>query len=257
MGNYFGPEFYNHTYFRDHMCNMQVDSVMKTFGIKQVLTDVFFTCSQGEILGLLGRNGSGKSTLLKIIFGSLTADQKFVKIGNKINNELFDNRNLVKYLPQDHFIPNHIKVNTIISLFCDKENGSSIKGNELIKPMLGKKSNQLSGGEKRLLEILLIVHSNAKYILIDEPFNGIDPIYKEVIKNLIKEHSKNKGFIITDHDYPGLLEIATSIMLIHDGGTKEIKNKDELKYWGYIPETVLSYDKQCINLQQPEPLFPV
>jgi len=238
MGDYFVIEFDNHNYIRYRMCNMQVDSVMKTFGIKQVLTDVFFTCSQGEILGLLGRNGSGKSTLLKIIFGSLIADQKFVKIGDKINNGLFDNRNVVNYLPQDNFIPNHIKVNTIISLFCDKENGSLIKSNELIKPMLGKKSNQLSGGEKRLLEILLIVHSNAKYILIDEPFNGIAPIYKEDIKNLIKEQSKNKGFIITDHDYHNILDIATRIILIHDGGTKEIKNEDELEYWGYIPETV-------------------
>jgi len=109
---------------------MQVDSVMKSFGIKQVLTDVFFTCCQGEIIGLLGRNGSGKSTLLKIIFGSLNADQKFVKIGDKINNGLFDNRKLLKYLPQDNFIPNHIKVTTIISLFCDEENGSLIKSNE-------------------------------------------------------------------------------------------------------------------------------
>jgi len=217
---------------------MQVDSVIKSFGTKQVLTDVFLSCSQGEILGLLGRNGSGKSTLLKIIFGSLIADQKFVKIGNKIISGLFDNRNLVNYLPQHHFLPNHIKVTTIISLFCDKENVSSIKGNELIKPMLGKKSNQLSGGEKRLLEILLIVHSNARYILIDEPFNGIAPIYKEDIKDLIKEQSKNKGFIITDHDYRNILDIATRIILIHDGGTKEIKNKNELEYWGYIPEKV-------------------
>ena len=207
---------------------MQVDSVMKAFGTKQVLTDVFLTCGQGEIIGLLGRNGSGKSTLLKIIFGSLAADQKFVKIGDKIINGIFDNRNLIKYLPQDNFIPNHIKITTIISLFCDKENGSLIKSNEWIKPMLGKKSNQLSGGEKRLLEILLIIHSNAKYVLIDEPFNGIAPIYKEVIKNLIKEQSKNKGFIITDHDYWNILDLSTRIILMHDGGTKEIKSTDEL-----------------------------
>ena len=219
---------------------MYVDSVIKSFGTKQVLTDVCLSCSQGEILGLLGRNGTGKSTLLKIIFGSLIADQKFVKIDDKINNGLFKNRSLVNYLPQDHFLPNHIKINTIISLFCDSENASLIKDNDLIKPMLCKKSNQLSGGEKRLLEILLIVHSNAKYILIDEPFNGIAPIYKEKIKNLIKEQSKNKGFIITDHDYRNILDIATRIILVHDGGTKEIKNQNELEYWGYIPETLPS-----------------
>ncbi len=217
---------------------MQVDSVMKAYGKKQVLTDVFLTCGQGEIIGLLGRNGSGKSTLLKIIFGSLSADQKFVKIDDKINNGIFDNRDLIKYMPQDNFTPNHIKIATIISLFCDKENGSLIKSNEWIKPMLGKKSNQLSGGEKRLLEILLIIHSNAKFVLIDEPFNGIAPIYKEVVKSMIIEQSKNKGFIITDHDYRNILDISSRIILIHDGGTKEIKNIVELEYWGYIPETI-------------------
>jgi len=217
---------------------MQVDSVMKAFGMKQVLTDVFLTCRQSEILGLLGRNGSGKSTLLKIIFGSLFADQKFVKIEDKIITGIFDNRNLIKYLPQDHFLPHHIKVTTIISLFCDKKNASLIRGKELIKPMLGKKSNQLSGGEKRILEILLIIYSNARYILIDEPFNRIDPIYKENIKTMIKDQSTNKGFIITDHDYRNILDISTRIILIHDGGTKPIRNKKELEYWGYIPKEV-------------------
>ena len=220
------------------MWDLQVDSVMKAFGIKQVLTDVYLTCSQGEILGLLGRNGSGKSTLLKIIFGSLTADQKFVKIGDTIVGGLYTNRNLVNYLPQNHFIPNHIKVDRVISLFCDPGNAQLIKDNELIIPMLGKKSNQLSGGELRLLEILLIVHSNARYILIDEPFNGIAPIFKEQIKQQIQEQSKTKGFIITDHDYRNILDIATRVILMYDGGTRKIRNKNELEYWGYIPETV-------------------
>jgi ABC-type multidrug transport system ATPase subunit len=219
---------------------MQIDSVMKSFGTKQVLTDVFLRCTEGEIIGLLGRNGSGKSTLLKIIFGSLNADQKFVKIGGKINNGIYNNRNLVKYLPQHYFLPNHIKVNTIISLFCDNENGALIKKNEWIKPMLGKKSHQLSGGEKRLLEILLIIYSNARYVMIDEPFNGIAPIYKEEIKNRIKEQSKYKGFIITDHDYWNILDLSTKIILMHDGGTKEIKDVRDLEFWGYIPEGILS-----------------
>jgi len=106
--------------------------------------------------------------------------------------------------------------------------------------MLCKKSDQLSGGEKRLLEILLITYSNAKYILIDEPFNGIAPIYKEEIKMRIKEQSINKGFIITDHDYWNILDLSTRIILMHDGGTKEIKNKKDLEYWGYIPDGILN-----------------
>ncbi len=220
------------------MSNLHVDSVIKSFDTKQVLTDVYLSCEKGEIIGLLGRNGTGKSTLLKIIFGSIPADRKFVKIGDKIITRLFDNRNLIKYLPQASFLPSHIKIKTIIELFCTGNNAQFLKEHNLIRPMLDKKSKQLSGGEKRLLEILLIVFSDSIYTFIDEPFNGIAPVYKDEIKEMIKEQSRNKGFIITDHDYRNILDIATRIVIIHDGGTKEIKSKDELKYWGYIPETV-------------------
>ena len=217
------------------MSKLHVDSVIKSFDTKQVLTDVFISCQKGEIIGLIGRNGSGKSTLLKIIFGSIPSDRKFVKIGDKISNGLFDNRKLIKYLPQDNFLPNHVSVKTIIDLFCDIDKAVLIKAHGLIVPMLNKKSKQLSAGEKRLLEILLIIYSDSTYTLIDEPFNGVAPIYKEEIKDLIKQQSVDKGFIITDHDYRNILDIATRILIIYDGGIKEIKGKDELKYWGYIP----------------------
>ncbi len=217
------------------MSGLFVDSVIKNYGTKQVVTDVFISCKQGEIIGLLGRNGSGKSTLLKIIFGSLVADRKFVKVDNKLINGLFDNRNLVNYLPQDSFLPDHIKIKRLIGLFCDKTEAELLFKNEYISPLLERKCKQLSGGEKRLLEVLLIVNSRAKYILIDEPFNGIAPVYKDYIKNVIVKQSKYKGFIITDHDYRNILDVSTRIVLIYDGGTKEIKHKDELKYWGYIP----------------------
>ena len=71
--------------------------------------------------------------------------------------------------------------------------------------------------------------------MIDGPFNGITPVYKEEIKELIQEQSKNKGFIITDHDYRNILDIATRVIMIHDGGTKQIKDKSELVQWGYVP----------------------
>ncbi len=164
------------------MSRLHVDSVTKSFGTTQVLTDVYISCEKGEIIGLLGRNGTGKSTLLKIIFGSLPADNKFVKIGDKKVTGLFDNRKLIKYLPQDNFLPNHIQVNTIIGLFCDEDNAGLIRNHHLIRPMLDKRSKQLSGGEKRLLEILLIIYSDSIYTFIDEPFNGVAPVYKTRLK---------------------------------------------------------------------------
>jgi ABC-type multidrug transport system ATPase subunit len=219
------------------MSQLHVDTVLKSFGDKQVLTDVYLTCSIGEIIGLIGRNGCGKSTLLKIVFGSLSSENKFVKVDEEIINSLYQSRNLVKYLPQNHFLPNHIKIKTIISLFCNYESAIIISENPLVKPFLNKKCNQLSGGEKRIVEVLLIIYSNAKFILIDEPFNGVSPIFREEIKKLIVENSKTKGFIVTDHDYRNVLEIATLTVVMHDGGIKEVKTSEDLVRWGYMVES--------------------
>ena len=217
------------------MTLLHVDSVVKKFGDKLVLSDVFISCKQGEIIGILGRNGSGKSTLLKIIFGSLKAEYKFVRVGDRFVNSLYDAKGLVGYLPQEPFMPNHVKVHRVIGLFCDEKNASIIAENKLVKPLLNKKAYQLSGGERRVLEILLIVHSNVQFVLLDEPFNGVAPIYKEEIKRTMEAQSLKKGFIITDHDYRNVLDVATRTILIHDGTTRTINQPDELLDWGYLP----------------------
>lgn len=218
------------------MSNLHVDSIIKEFDTRQILTDIFISCNTGEIIGLLGRNGSGKSTLLKIIFGLLKAERKFVKVDDKIIYNLYDNRKLINYLPQDNFLPNHVKIKTIISLFCNKVNAEILLNHELIVPLLNRKSKNLSGGEKRLVEIFLIIYSDAKFTLIDEPFNGVAPVYRDEIKKLIRQQSTNKGFIISDHDYLNILDIATRTLLLFDGGIKEIKHRDELTYWKYLPD---------------------
>jgi ABC-type multidrug transport system ATPase subunit len=216
------------------MSELHVDSVSKSFGTKQILSDVYLSCQKGEIVALLGRNGSGKSTLLKIIFGSLRADNKFVRVDNKMIKSLFDSRNIISYLPEHSFLPGHFKIETIINLICNKEHAEFIKANELFTKMLKKTINQLSTGERRILEVRLMVFSDSKITLLDEPFKGISPIYKEEIKHIIREQSKYKGFVVTDHDYRNILDVATKTILLYDGGTKIIKEKEELRYWGYI-----------------------
>ena len=95
--------------------SLEVDSVLKRFDGKLVLSDVFIKCETNDIIGLLGRNGSGKSTLLKIIFGTISADTKFIKIDKipKIKNTpLFD---AISYLSQNNFIPEHFTVKKAIA----------------------------------------------------------------------------------------------------------------------------------------------
>lgn len=213
---------------------LHIDSVRKAFGLKQVLTDVYLSCETGEIIGLLGRNASGKSTLLKIIFGSLSADNKFVKIDNQIINSLFGNKGRICYLSQKPFLPTSLKVRKAIQLFCSEEKRNSLYKHHLLKKLLNQKVKELSGGEQRLVELLLLIHCDALFVLLDEPFNGIAPIYKEELKTLIKQESQNKGFIITDHDYRNIIDVSSRLVLIHEGCTKHLQSEEELIEFGYV-----------------------
>ncbi|MCB4798696.1 ATP-binding cassette domain-containing protein [Neotamlana laminarinivorans] len=223
------------------MNNLHVDSITKSYNNKVVLSDVFLFCEKGEIKGLIGRNGSGKSTLLKIIFGTEKADSKFVKIGGKVIKNLSDGRNLINYLPQDSFLPNNISIKSLIYLFLDNKNRKVVLENEYVKPLLNKKKQNLSGGEIRIIEILLIIHSKAEFILLDEPFNGVSPIVKEYIVKYIKKLKLTKGYIITDHDYENVINLADSIVYLQNGFLKQINEESELIELGYITKNYLQH----------------
>lgn len=216
------------------MSKLHIDSVTKSYDSKVILSDIFISCKKGEIKGLIGRNGSGKSTLLKIVFGTEKSDSKFVRIENKVVRCISDTRNLINYLPQDNFLPNNISIKSLINLFLQKENRKIVLENQYVKPLLNKKNQDLSGGERRIIEILLIIHSNAEFILLDEPFNGVSPIIIEYIIEYIKKYKSSKGYIITDHDYENVINLADSIVYLQNGFLKEIKDKSELVELGYI-----------------------
>ncbi len=216
------------------MNHLHVDSVRKYYGTKLILSDIFLTCNQGEVKALVGRNGCGKSTLLKIIFGSEKADYRFVKVDNKVVKNISDAKNLISYLPQDNFLPNNIKIRKLINYFLGKAKAEKLKQNDFIKPLLNKTNNILSGGEKRIVEILLILYSDSNFILLDEPFNGVSPIIREQIISILRTHKNEKGIIITDHDYQNVIKIADNILFLKDGNLKEIKHKNELIELGYL-----------------------
>jgi ABC-type lipopolysaccharide export system ATPase subunit len=108
-----------------------------------------------------------------------------------------------------------------------------------------------------LVEIFLTIFSTSEYVLLDEPFNGVSPIHIDDIKNAIKSQSRNKGFILTDHDYRNIMDISSRIILLHDGGTREIQDKEDLEKWGYIPEgNTYENRKQRIEDREPNLTFP-
>lgn len=219
------------------MSNLHVDSVIKSYNGKVILSDVFISCQKGEIKGLIGRNGSGKSTLLKIIFGTVSSDSKFVRIGDNVIKNISNGRNLINYMPQDSFLPNNISIKDLTNLFLQKENRKTILEDEYIRPLLNKKNQELSGGERRIIEILLLINSNAEFILLDEPFNGVSPIVGDYIIECIKKVKSSKGFIVTDHDYERVMNLADSIVYLQNGYLKKINDKSELFKLGYFTES--------------------
>ena len=213
---------------------LDVDSVQKHYNEKIIISDVYLKCHTGEIIGILGRNGSGKSTLLKIIFGIEAADFKFVRVNGVVKSKTSDLLNEISYLPQENFIPNSFSVKKTILLSLAKDKIQDFCADEMIQSILAKKIKHLSGGELRYLEIKLILNNASKFVLLDEPYNGLSPIMIDKVNDLITKMSAVKGIIITDHNYENVIKVSTKLALMKEGKLHHIKDKNELVEKGYL-----------------------
>ena len=213
---------------------LEVDSVRKSFETKSILSDVYLKCETTDIIGLLGRNGSGKSTLLKIIFGIDKADFKFDRIDGVVKSKTTDLFQEISYLSQDNFIPNQLTVAKAISLSLNKNKIDAFYEDEAIRAIRTKKISHLSGGELRYLEIKLVLCNASKFVLLDEPYNGLSPIAVEKVNILLQQHAKQKGIIITDHNYENIIAIATKLILMKEGKAYHLTSKSELIEKGYL-----------------------
>ncbi|WP_406826060.1 ATP-binding cassette domain-containing protein [Pedobacter sp. KACC 23697] len=214
------------------MQELSIDSVNQSFADREVLSSVYLNCKIGEVVGLLGRNGSGKSTLLKIIFGSLKANFKYLNINNIVYEKGYLSKNL-SYLPQDNFIPKQITVMQAIHTFC-KIKQADLKQIEFVDNHLNAKFYDLSGGERRFIECLLLIYSDVQYVLLDEPFSQLSPLWIEELKKHINKLKADKGFIITDHYYKSILDVSDRIVLLHNQCNYTINNEEDLVTYGYL-----------------------
>lgn len=218
---------------------LEVDSINKCFGDKTLLSDIYLKCNIGDIIGIFGRNGSGKSTLLKIIYGTASAENKFIRLNNNVLTHPYKIQNGISFLPQNNFIPNYFTVKKAIDLTIKQNNLKEIYECKIINQIINSKIGNLSGGELKYLQIKLILFNDAKFCLLDEPYSGVSPIMCELINKLIIEQSKNKGIIITDHNYQFLLQIANKIYLLKQGVGKFLNNKEELVRYEYLKPEML------------------
>jgi len=214
------------------MQELSIDSVNQFFADREVLSSVYLNCKIGEVVGLLGRNGSGKSTLLQIIFGSVKANFKHLNINNKVYHKGYQSKNL-SYLPQDNFIPDQITVLQAVGTFCKKQK-AELKQIDFVTNHLSAKFYNLSGGERRFMECLLMIYSDTEYILLDEPFSQLSPLWIEELKKHINKEKAKKGFIITDHYYQSILDISDRVVLLHNKCNYTINNAHDLITHGYL-----------------------
>ena len=216
------------------MDELHVDSVNHRFGEREVLSSVFLNCKIGEVVGLLGRNGSGKSTLLKIIFGEIKPHFMYLKVDGELTFKTYLTGK-VAYLPQGYFIPYYLRIADLVNLYT-RTYRNQLLAVEVIKSNLKEKLGNLSGGNRRLVEALLIIYSDAKYILLDEPFSQLAPLIADELKAHIKKFIQQKGFIVTDHYYQQILAVSSRVVLINNGCNYHIDNEDDLILNGYLPK---------------------
>jgi len=214
------------------MHKLEIDNIYLEFDLRRILSDVYIKCETGKITGLLGRNGEGKSCLMNIINGSLEPQSKSIRFDSVFTPFPFKKPGLLLYLPQFNFIPGHLTLRRIFKDFDipfeEFENRFPDIGFNYTVPI-----NQLSGGQRRIVEIMVIVKSKTQFVLLDEPFSHIMPLHIEKIKELLTEEKKHKGILVTDHMYRHITSISDNLYVLTNGKTHLTKSISDIERLGY------------------------
>jgi lipopolysaccharide export system ATP-binding protein len=209
---------------------LSVKNIQKSYGKKTVIRDVSLNISQGEVVGLLGPNGAGKTTCFYMIVGLVeaSAGNIFIDQIDVTVMPMYQRARLgIGYLPQEASIFRGMNVEENIYSILEISEANETKRKEKLEDLLKefsithiRKSHALalSGGERRRVEIARALATNPSFILLDEPFAGVDPIAVNEIRQMVS-HLKNRGIgvLITDHNVRETLSIVDRAYIVYDG----------------------------------------
>ena len=212
------------------MSELVIENLKKTFKKRTVVQDVSLTIKSGEIVGLLGPNGAGKTTSFYMIVGLISADRGRISLDD-VNISKMPVHSRAKlglsYLPQESSIFRKMTVSENILAILELQELTREKMNKRLEELLQElgithiRNNtaiSLSGGERRRVEIARCLASNPAFILLDEPFAGIDPIAVIDIQKIIKYLAEQKiGILITDHNVRETLGICDRAYIVNQG----------------------------------------
>ena len=209
---------------------LRLDSLVKRYRKRAVVNKISFEISQGEIVGLLGPNGAGKTTTFYMIVGIIKPDEGRISLNNRDITELpmyIRARLGLGYLPQDSSIFQKLTVAENLEIILEMQNldkeeigqrRDSLLKDLSIAHLADQKAFTLSGGERRRTEIARSLITNPRFMLLDEPFAGVDPIAVADIQEIIFSlKMKNIGVLITDHNVRETLSITDRSYIIHEG----------------------------------------
>lgn len=220
---------------------LRSNSLVKIYGSRKVVKGVSLEVNQGEIVGLLGPNGAGKTTTFYMTVGFIKPNEGNVVLDDEDITDLPMYRRAQKgigYLPQEPSVFRKLTVEDNIKAVLELTDLSKAEQKEKLESLIAefrlekvRKSNgdTLSGGERRRTEIARALATSPKFILLDEPFAGIDPIAVEDIQYIVaKLKTKNIGILITDHNVQETLSITDRAYLMFEGNILKAGTAEEL-----------------------------
>jgi lipopolysaccharide export system ATP-binding protein len=209
---------------------LRAENLVKKYNKRIVVDNVKIEVKEGEIVGLLGPNGAGKTTTFYMITGFIQPESGDIYLDKeKITEKPMHKRAQlgIGYLPQEASIFRGLSVENnlmaVLEILIINPEERKKKFNELVKEfklssLLSRSANELSGGERRRVEIARAMTSNPKFLLLDEPFTGIDPITREELQEIVLMLKKKKiGVLITDHNVRETLQITDRAYLLFEG----------------------------------------
>lgn len=220
---------------------LHTDILRKSYRKRQVVKGVTIEVNQGEIVGLLGPNGAGKTTSFYMIVGLVNPDEGNVYLDDtKITDfPMYKRSQLgIGYLPQEVSVFRKLSVEDNVMAILEMSEPDPTKRKERLEQLLEEFSlkhvrktmgNRLSGGEKRRTEIARALATNPKFLLLDEPFAGVDPIAVEDIQSIVSDlRKRNIGILITDHNVQETLSITDRAYLLFEGSILKSGTAEEL-----------------------------
>lgn len=231
---------------------LRTENLVKKYGKRTVVDHVSFDVRQGEIVGLLGPNGAGKTTSFYMTVGLVVANEGRIFLGDEEITKFpvyLRARKGIGYLPQEASVFRQMSVEDNIASVLEMTDKPKEYQQEKLKSLLNEfrlqkvrknKGNQLSGGERRRTEIARCLAIDPKFIMLDEPFAGVDPIAVEDIQQIVwKLKYRNIGILITDHNVQETLSITDRAYMLFEGkifrqGTPEELASDDVVRARYL-----------------------